>query len=222
MTPPLLDSLRAHGHTTLSLPPGLDWAEVLARITPLLGRSLMGFDGTADCFGVNQVALGEGTYRSGTPVALGLHQEGYDTDPRPGIICFYCMEPGRGGRIRVARTAAALALLSVADRSALHGARVRFRRRYHPWGDFFPLVSDGCDGNREILRYAEPEECLRQVEVVGASPKTREALDGALRRVSVAYAWWPGRCLIIDNLRCLHGREEIVSGPRRLLRLAYT
>lgn len=202
--------LLASGLSLCRLRPRLPWQEVVAQVSLRLGCQPAGFNGTADCPGVNRIALGMGRYRSTTGVALGLHQEGYEDCMPARLLVLYCEEadPGSG------RTLIADALPLMGEFEGQR-ATVRFRKNgasFTPWRPLVERVS-----NKRVFRFAEPEAGFREVELRCALAMTPEVLTQRLRERMICHAWSEGDLLIIDNWRCLHGRETIGELQRRML-----
>lgn len=222
----IIQDLKKNGFACFELNTLMAWQEVLKTVSELLEKTPMYFDGSANCYGANFVSQGEGNYRSATDSALGLHQEGYSDDERPRYICFYCVESGQtdGGHTLIADARKAITLLKPLQSAAIFKTQISFKvgASNSKWGKWFNLIEPDSEGN-PVLRFAEPEPGFREVKLQNDnSPVLLEKLTKALRQVTIDHSWIPGKTLVIDNMRCLHGRTSLTPNTnRRLLRLAF-
>jgi alpha-ketoglutarate-dependent taurine dioxygenase len=218
------EKLHNTGFCIIQMDINLSWSIVVQNVGNLLNQEIFGFDGTTDCYGVNYVELGKGNYRSSTSVALGLHQEGYETEDRPQYIAFYCLKSvGEGGQTLIADSQPVITKLNRDFLSELNQAEIRFcklknREIWTPWRKLIEKTPN----QETIIRFAEPEAGFRSVEIRGLSSDLIEQLTKGFKENTTVHSWEDGQLLIIDNYRCLHGRNEIIGEAERcLLRLAF-
>lgn len=222
MSNKLINEIKDKGFSILKMEKSLQWEAVLRKVSNLIDKKPFKFDGTADCYGVNYVELGKGNYRSAKNSALGLHQEGYESQERPEYIAFYCVHSiGEGGETLVADSQPIISDSSSNFVKELNFAEIRFCKvqKQNNWTPWRQLIEEN---QRRIIRFAEPETNFRCVEVRKTSSSLVDQLTILLKQNTVTHAWKDGEVLIIDNLRCLHGRNKIGEQARRcLLRLAF-
>jgi alpha-ketoglutarate-dependent taurine dioxygenase len=200
-----------------------DWRAVVERLVELTGRAPVGFDGTSECAGVNFIGIGSSTFRSSSISEIPLHQEGYDLEEPPELLAFYYAAECPEEPTWVVDAARALMDLSPGERERLAQMQIRFRREercrdWTPWRKLLHVSRANLPG----LRFAEPEPGFRKVEVRGGPETLFQELRGVLLRNRLEFTWNRGVVLLIDNMRCLHGRPALRSeSRRRLLRVVF-
>jgi alpha-ketoglutarate-dependent taurine dioxygenase len=154
---------------------------------------------------------------------FGLHAElATSTAVRPHLLWLYCVHPAAsGGETLLCDGAALYEALSASTRAAL-GPGVLVR---HAGREPVPLLSQARYAAAPAFANAlvgRPSYAALAgwVTLSDGAPIPREAWEEAravAESLTVAIRWQSGDLLMIDNLRCMHGRRPLPSGDPRTL-----
>ncbi|KAF5021764.1 hypothetical protein F66182_6214 [Fusarium sp. NRRL 66182] len=163
---------------------------------------------------------------------LGLHQDLLYLESPPAIQLLHCMENScRGGESLFSDGLFAGKLMWLQDSPAVQNlARVKIPYHYEKHGYFYrqkrSLFDVGPDGNLAAVYWSPPFQDRFQIPAVDARPwlEPAQLFDRLINDSEAMFEikMQPGECVLFDNLRVMHGRNQFdVGGGSRWLRGAY-
>ncbi|KAF4340636.1 tRNA-splicing endonuclease beta chain [Fusarium beomiforme] len=163
---------------------------------------------------------------------LGLHQDLLYLESPPAIQLLHCMENScNGGESLFSDGLFAGKLLWLQKSPTVKNlARVKIPYHYEKHGYFYrqqrSLFDVGPDGNLAAVYWSPPFQNQFQVPAVDARAwlEPAQLFDGLINDPDAMFEMKmkPGECVLFDNLRVMHGRNQFdVGGGSRWLRGAY-
>ncbi|KAJ4256728.1 hypothetical protein NW762_008824 [Fusarium torreyae] len=163
---------------------------------------------------------------------LGLHQDLLYLESPPAIQLLHCMENScNGGESLFSDGLFAGKLLWLQESASVANlARVKIPYHYEKHGYFYrqkrSLFDVGEDENLAAVYWSPPFQNHFQIPVVDTRAwlESAQLFDGLINDADAMFEMkmQPGECVLFDNLRVMHGRNQFdVGGGSRWLRGAY-
>ncbi|KAM0561584.1 hypothetical protein ACHAPJ_002752 [Fusarium lateritium] len=163
---------------------------------------------------------------------LGLHQDLLYLESPPAIQLLHCMENScNGGESLFSDGLFAGKLLWLQKSASVANlSRVKIPYHYEKHGYFYrqkrSLFDVGEDGNLAAVYWSPPFQNQFQIPAVDTRAwlESAQLFDGLINDADAMFEMkmQPGECVLFDNLRVMHGRNQFdVGGGSRWLRGAY-